>query len=89
MRRFKVSGMSCAACSARVESAVGALDGVDTCAVNLLTGSMTVEGSASDSAIISAVEKAGYGATLCGDKNTKNDNNNLQYIEIYIIFSVN
>ena len=81
MRRFKVSGMSCAACSARVESAVGALDGVDTCAVNLLTGSMTVEGSTSDSAIISAVEKAGYGATFDGNEKTKNDNNNLQYAE--------
>ena len=62
MRKFKITGMSCAACSMRVEKAVSKLDGVDACSVNLLTNSMNVEGSTSDAEIISAVEKAGYGA---------------------------
>ena len=60
--------MSCAACSARVEKAVSSLDGVEVCSVNLLTNSMEVNGSATDSEIISAVTKAGYGATLHGSK---------------------
>lgn len=55
--------MSCAACSARVEKAVSAVEGVDVCAVNLLTNSMTVEGSATTEAIVAAVEDAGYGAS--------------------------
>lgn len=62
MRRFNVSGMSCAACSARVEKAVSAVDGVTECSVNLLTNSMNIEGVATDEAIISAVARAGYGA---------------------------
>ncbi len=62
MKKFNVTGMSCAACSARVEKAVCELSGVNTCAVNLLTGSMTVEGTALSEEIINAVEKAGYGA---------------------------
>lgn len=66
MDKYNISGMSCAACSARVEKAVSALDGVDSCAVNLLTNSMTVSGSASETAIISAVKNAGYGATRAG-----------------------
>ncbi|MBO4652194.1 MAG: heavy metal translocating P-type ATPase [Lachnospiraceae bacterium] len=61
MRVFQVTGMSCAACSSRVERAVSGLPGVDSCAVNLLTGSLAVEGSATDEAIVDAVEKAGYG----------------------------
>ena len=64
MRKFDISGMSCAACSARVEKAVSSLDGVNECSVNLLTNSMTVTGEASDDEIISAVKKAGYGASL-------------------------
>ncbi len=56
--------MSCAACSARVEKAVSSLDGVESCAVNLLTNSMTVEGNIDDEIIISAVEGAGYGASV-------------------------
>ena len=60
MKNFTVTGMSCAACSARVESAVSKVVGVKSCSVNLLTGSMAVEGG-EDSDIISAVEKAGYG----------------------------
>ena len=71
MTQFDVSGMSCAACSARVEKAVNAVSGVDSCAVSLLTNSMGVEGSASAEEIIKAVENAGYGATL---KNEKKEN---------------
>lgn len=69
MKEFNVSGMSCAACSARVERAVSALEGVSSCSVNLLTNSMIVEGSASSENIISAVESAGYGAEVKGAKN--------------------
>lgn len=64
MEKYNVTGMTCAACSARVEKAVSKLPGVESCSVNLLTGSMGVEGSASPDEIISAVEKAGYGASL-------------------------
>lgn len=64
MNKFHITGMSCAACSARVEKAVSALNGVNVCSVNLLTNSMTVEGDASPETIISAVESAGYGAAL-------------------------
>ena len=63
MKQYQVTGMSCAACSAKVEKAVSKLDGVDSCAVSLLTNSMSVEGSVSDSAVIDAVRKAGYGAS--------------------------
>ena len=62
MRTFTVTGMSCAACSARVEKSVCAVPGVTSCAVNLLTNSMGVEGEASTEAIVKAVEVAGYGA---------------------------
>ena len=62
MQKFKISGMSCAACSARVEKAVSKLEGVEHCSVNLLTNSMEVKGRAAEEEIISAVKKAGYGA---------------------------
>ena len=78
MKQFDISGMSCAACSARVEKAVSSTPGVDSCAVNLLTNSMTVEGSASDEIIIAAVEKAGYGASLKTKNDSKNVNKNSQ-----------
>ncbi len=65
MQKYNVTGMSCAACSARVEKAVSAVPGVTSCAVNLLTHSMQVEGGAVD-AIVKAVTDAGYGATLAG-----------------------
>ena len=71
MKQFNVTGMSCAACSARVERAVGAVEGVDACSVNLLTGSMNIEGRASDEEIIAAVVKAGYGATVKGTEKEK------------------
>ncbi|MBP8969113.1 MAG: heavy metal translocating P-type ATPase [Lachnospiraceae bacterium] len=64
MEQYNVTGMSCAACQARVEKAVNAVPGVDSCAVSLLTNSMGVEGSASPEDIIKAVESAGYGASL-------------------------
>ena len=63
MDKYNVTGMSCSACSARVEKAVSKVDGVSTCQVNLLTNSMMVDGTASREDIISAVEKAGYGAS--------------------------
>lgn len=63
MKQYDVTGMSCAACSARVEKAVSAVPGVSSCAVSLLTNSMGVEGTAEPAAIIAAVEAAGYGAT--------------------------
>lgn len=64
MTQYTVTGMSCAACSARVEKAVGAVSGVTACSVNLLTNSMGVEGDASPAEIIEAVTRAGYGARL-------------------------
>jgi P-type Cu2+ transporter len=66
MRQFNVTGMSCAACSARVEKAVSKVDGVTACSVSLLTNAMGVDGTASDEAIIHAVEEAGYGASVKG-----------------------
>ena len=66
MKQFIVTGMTCAACQARVEKAVSKVPGVETCSVSLLTNSMGVEGSASDSDIIRAVKDAGYGASVKG-----------------------
>ena len=66
MRQYNVTGMSCAACSARVEKAVGKVPGVTACSVSLLTNSMGVEGTAEPSAVIAAVEAAGYGASEKG-----------------------
>ena len=66
MEQYNVTGMSCAACSARVEKAVSAVPGVQSCAVSLLTNSMGVEGTASEADIIKAVENAGYGASKKG-----------------------
>ncbi len=64
MKVFEITGMSCASCVARVESAVKEVRGVELCQVNLLTNSMTIQGSASDSQIIKAVKDAGYGASI-------------------------
>lgn len=66
MKQFDVTGMSCAACSARVEKAVKEVPGVTECTVSLLTNSLSVNGSADESAIIAAVERAGYGASAKG-----------------------
>lgn len=68
MEQFKVTGMHCAACSARVEKAVLKVPGVTSCAVSLLTNSMGVEGNADAQTIISAVKQAGYGASVNGDE---------------------
>jgi len=72
MEQYNVTGMSCAACQARVEKAVSAVPGVDSCSVSLLTNSMGVEGSAAPEEIIKAIESAGYGASLKGN-NSKSD----------------
>ena len=68
MEQYSVTGMSCAACQARVEKAVSAVPGVTSCAVSLLTNSMGVEGTASEAEIIKAVTEAGYGASRKGAK---------------------
>ena len=70
MKQYNVTGMSCAACSARVEKAVNKVPGVTACSVSLLTNSMGVEGTAEPSAIIAAVETAGYGASEKGAENS-------------------
>ncbi len=66
MQKFDITGMSCAACSARVEKVISSLEGVDSCTVSLLTNSATVEGNADSKAVISAVKKAGYGIKVAG-----------------------
>ena len=66
MQQYQITGMSCAACSGRVEKAVSGVAGVTSCSVSLLTNSMGVEGTASPAEIIRAVEAAGYGASLKG-----------------------
>lgn len=76
MKQFDVTGMSCAACSSRVEKAVSGLGGVTSCSVNLLTNSMAVEGTASEAEIIGAVRKAGYGAALKGKTGKESENDN-------------
>ena len=73
MRRFIVRGMSCAACSSRVEKTVSKVPGVDSCSVSLLTSRMNVEGTAPDSEIIKAVTDAGYSAEAEGKKTEKNE----------------
>ncbi len=80
MKQYNVTGMSCAACSARVEKAVLKVEGVASCSVSLLTNSMGVEGDADVNSVILAVEEAGYGASLKGTEsvNTKNQEDALQ-----------
>lgn len=75
MKKFNVTGMSCAACSSRVEKAVSKVNGVKSVSVSLLTNSMGVEGSASDESIIAAVEKAGYGASVAGGEKKQSTEN--------------
>ena len=70
MKQYMVTGMSCAACSARVEKAVSQVPGVTACSVSLLTNSMGVEGTAADEAVVAAVERAGYGARPKGAAET-------------------
>ena len=73
MKQYNITGMSCAACSARVEKAVSALEGVTQCSVSLLTNSMSVEGTASDKDIISAVKGIGFGASVKKDSASEED----------------
>lgn len=75
MKQYNVTGMSCASCVARVEKAVNKVEGVTSCSVNLLTNSMSVDGDVKSSDVISAVEKAGYGASLKGNSSKKNKSN--------------
>ena len=75
MKQYNVTGMSCASCVARVEKAVNKVDGVTSCSVNLLTNSMSVDGDVKSSDVISAVEKAGYGAYLKGNSYKENKSN--------------
>lgn len=77
MEQYQITGMSCAACSTRVEKAVSNVEGVTSCSVSLLTNSMGVEGNAEPAAIISAVEKAGYGASKKGAKQQTTSNDEL------------
>lgn len=93
--QYSVTGMNCAACSARVEKAVSMVEGVTVCNVNLLTNSMEVEGTATPKNVIKAVKKAGYGATLKNNSvaNNKGDENSLvesdtQKVVIRLIASV-
>lgn len=75
MEQYTVTGMSCAACSTRVEKAVSKVPGVTSCSVSLLTNSMGVEGTASEQDIVKAVTDAGYGASKKGSKAAENTRN--------------
>ena len=94
MEKYTITGMSCAACSARVEKAVSSLDGVESCSVNLLTNSMMVEGTAKEEDIINAVTDAGYGASKENKKNQKTEKsensfeNESTLIKKRLIFSI-
>lgn len=81
MRQFNVTGMSCAACSARVEKAVSKLDGVDSCSVNLLTNTLAVDGSVDDDSIIAAVKAAGYGASPKGAESKSQNTNDADSLD--------
>lgn len=88
MKKYDVTGMSCAACSARVEKAVSAVSGVTNCSVNLLTNSMTVEGSATDKEIISAVKKAGYGARVSEGEISLDNSGEIKALKRRFVLSV-
>lgn len=81
MIQFNITGMSCAACVARVEKAVNSVEGVNSCSVSLLTNSMGVEGNVDTNAIIKAVTDAGYGASLKDEKNTSSKDDALKDTE--------
>ena len=82
MQQYTITGMSCAACSAKVEKVVSKVSGVENCSVNLLTNTMTVDGNASESDIISAVVHAGYGAYKKGEKATSDNNKNDDFAKL-------
>ena len=87
MEKYVVTGMNCAACSARVEKAVTKVEGVTSVSVNLLTGMMAVEGSAKSKDIIAAVTAAGYGARIDDDELNHEDNTE-EKIKLRLIVSV-
>ena len=89
MTKYKITGMTCAACSARVEKAISSVSGVDVCNVNLLTNSATVDGDFSQSDIFAAVKKAGYGISLTDEKNVNKSktDNNLKPLILRLVFS--
>ena len=80
MRTFKVTGMSCSACVARVEKAVNSLDGIESCSVNLLNKSMTVEGNTQTQDIINAVKKVGYGIKVDNSSNENEDDHETLFL---------
>lgn len=82
MEQYNVTGMSCAACSARVEKAVNGVEGVTACSVSLLTNSMGVEGTADPAAVIQAVQDAGYGASKKGSADSKDNTSPSEYEEM-------
>lgn len=88
MKRFEIIGMSCAACSARVEKAVSNLDGVTSCSVNLLTNSMIVDSELSDQDIINAVVSAGYDAKVQQKADTKVSDNKIDKLSFRLITSI-
>ena len=81
MEQYTITGMSCAACQTRVEKAVSKVPGVISCSVSLLTNSMGVEGTASSSEIIEAVQAAGYGASVKGVEKADGSGNGTLYDE--------
>lgn len=81
MQKYDITGMSCAACSARVQKAVSAVKGVEDCQVNLLTNSMTVQGTADEETIISAVRAAGYGAAISGENKENKKSSESLFVE--------
>lgn len=89
MKQYDIKGMSCAACSARVEKAVMTVEGVDSCNVSLLTNSLAVEGSADDKSIITAVKKAGYGISVKkGESSPSQEDDSQSSIKKSLIASV-
>ena len=88
MKNYDVTGMSCAACAARIEKAVGKVEGVESCAVNLLTNSMSVEGVASEKDVIRAVKAAGYGAKLQKSGENQSENGEIKKLAKRLIASV-
>lgn len=88
MKKFSISGMSCAACSARVQKAVSKLENIETCEVNLLTNTMVCDGTASDKEIIEAVKNAGYGAKVYNENDTQGKESPFSKLKKRLIYSV-
>lgn len=86
MEKYKISGMSCAACASRIEKAVENVDGIESCSVNLMAASLTVEGNANEKAITEAVTKAGYGITP--ESEYKEDGGDVKLLKNRLILSV-